>query len=249
MYFRIISFFALICILISCGNSLESKFPMEKRFWGPEDYDDVIRSIRYTTPEGQRFPELNSIDTAPIFKKLTDHENFLVILTDDQLGISHRSEVANDFFQEYREMVDTYYLTDRQDKFVYGMELVEILKFGLNLQLYYFKLGNDKIIKEADDPDHRDIKSVIQSNEKVIFENYNYFLDFVNKESSFSAEELKVFSDCIDTYFPKLFETFPNTRLNIIKNKAELMLKKAENKDVKESLERLLKNISKLNSV
>lgn len=219
---------------------------MEKRYWRAEDYDEVIRKIKYSTPEGERFPEFNNPETAQVIKKLVDHENFLVTLTDDQLGLSHRSQVASSFFQEYRDMANTYNQTDRQDKFQYGMELVEILKFGLDLQLHYFKLGNDNIIKEADDPESSSVRRLIESNEQTVFKNYNTYLDFVNSESSFDQDQLTAFAEGIDLYFLKLFETFPNGNTKIIRDKAELMLKKAENESVKSALNRLIDTVNNL---
>lgn len=239
--------FILCAFLIGCGGGIQSEFPLEKRHWNVEDYDNAIRTILYVLPKEQNYPEFENPETAPIIKKLTDKQNFLVVLTDDQLGLTHRSKVASDFFAEYRQLSDGYYVTDRQDKFVYGMELIEIMKFGLELQLHYFKLGNDKIVNEADNPNSAKIKRVVSSNETTVFQNFNHYLDLVNKSNGFSEKELKAYSEGIDTYFTKLFKTFPNGNGNIIENKAKLMLKKAENKDVTESLEKLLNHISTLN--
>lgn len=232
------------CFLLSCGSGVESKFPMEKRFWTPDDYKKVYHAIRYNTPKGERYPELKNPKTAPVFKKLIDRQNYLVVLGDEQLGVSHRNNVATNFFDEFRRYSDVYYSTDRQDKFVYGMEMVELYKFGLDLQVYYFKLGNDNIIKEADDPSSSNVTSVIKSNEKVIFKNYNNYLDYVNKESGFNEFELKAYCEGIDQAFPKLFETFPNGNLNITKNKAELMFKKAKSEILRTSLQNLLDKIT-----
>ncbi|MEN8248492.1 MAG: hypothetical protein ABFS32_06135 [Bacteroidota bacterium] len=216
---------------------------MEKRYWTPTEYDDVIRKIHFGTPDGERFPEFRNPETAPVIKKLVDHQNFLVILSDDQLGINHRSEVADEFFKEYRDLVDAYYLTDRQDKFVYGMELIEILKFGLDLQLYYFEIGNTNIIKSADDPENADIQRTIRSNENAIVGNFNQYLDLVNKETSLNDEELSAFAEGIDVYFPKLFEKYPEANFEKTRNKAELMLKKAKNESVTASLKKILNQL------
>lgn len=236
----------LLVILLGCGNNPNSRFPMEKRFWTPEDYDEVTLQIQYYTPEGERFPELKNPVTSPVFKKMIDRQNFLVVLDDEQLGVRHRNEVASEFFNEYRDLVRIYYSTDRQDKYVYGAELIEILKFGLELQIHYFKLGNEAIISEADDPNASNIRYLVSSNEDTAIKNYNSFLDLVNNESSFNETEIESFAEGIDTYFPKLFEVFPKGNLNITKKKAELMLKKAENERVRKSLDDLLSLIQEL---
>lgn len=75
------------------------------------------------------------------------------------------------------------------------MELTEIMKFGLELQLHYFKLGNDKVIQEADNPNSAEGKRIVSSNEKTIFGNFNNYLDLVNKSNGFSEEELKAYSE------------------------------------------------------
>ncbi|SMD35069.1 hypothetical protein SAMN04488029_2323 [Reichenbachiella faecimaris] len=238
-----IALFILFSFMLSCGNGVESRFPMEKRFWNPEDYKEVYREIRFNTPEGERYPELKNPDTAPVFKKLIDRQNYMAVLNDEQLGLSHRNEIASNFFDEFRSYSDVYYSTNRQDKFVYGMELVELYKFGLDLQVYYFKLGNENILKESDDPNSSNTRRVIKSNETTLLKNYNNYLDYVNKEDGFSEQEIKAFCEGIDTAFPKLFETFPNSNLNITKKKAELMLNKTKNDLVKSSLEQLLNSI------
>lgn len=110
----------------------------------------------------------------------------------------------------------------------------------------YFKLGNQNIIKEADNPDASSVTSVLRSNEKVIYKNYNNYLDYVNKENSFTEAEIISYCEGIDSAFPILFETFPEGNTNITKNKAELMLKKTENDLIQKSLEQLLNNISQI---
>ncbi|MEM6525157.1 MAG: hypothetical protein AAF693_15245 [Bacteroidota bacterium] len=213
---------------------------MEKRFWTAEDYDKVIREIHFNTPEGQTFPEIDDPETSDIFRKLIDTENFKAVLTDSELGVQHRSKVAEDFFQEYRDLVDAYQVIDRKDFYVYDKELIEIMKFGLELQILYFDLGNKNIINNADDPESTSIKDLLRSNENVIFKNFNNYLEFVNKENSFSLDAIQSFKSGIDVYFPQLITTFPKGQKSIIKNKAELMLKKSQNGEVQKSLHNLI---------
>ncbi len=236
----------LLCVFLTACGGVQSKFPLDKKYWSVEDYDKALRLVRFDTPGDERYPEFENKKTSPIIKKLIDHQNFLVILTDEQLGLSYRNEISDDFFDHYKTMVKTYRVTNEKDQFIYDDEFVEIQKFGLNLQLHYFKLGNDRIIKEADDPEARDIKSLVSSNLRTIFSNYNNYLDLVNSEKSFTAASLTAYADGIDKWFPKLFETFPNGDFKITKNKAKLMLKKSESPVVKAAIEGLLSKIEEL---
>lgn len=235
--------FLLFCAAASCTKDPLSEYPMEKRYWTPEDYDQVIRKIHYTTPDGQRFPEFSNSVTAPVIKKLVDHQNFLVVLEDEKLGLSHRSNVAQQFFDEYKDLVDAYYKTNREDKFVYGDELIASHKFGLELQIHYFKLGNESIKQEADDPDSKSTLSTLRSNEETIFKNFNNYLDFVNKESYFTDDQLKSYSDGIDLYFQRLYSAFPDANRAINLKKAQLMYEKSENEQVQLALKKLISNI------
>lgn len=246
--YNFIILFITLSTLFGCSGA-GSRFPMEKRYWTPEDYENVFREIRFNTPEGERFPELKNSETSAIFKKLVDRNNFEVVLGDDQLGINHRNNIASEFFDVFRQFTDLYYKTDRQDKFVYGKELIEIYKFGLDLQIYYFKIGNDNILKEADDPSSSSVQNVIASNVKTVYKNFNNYLNYTNNESGFSEDAIVAYCEGLDSAFPKLFETFPSGNLNITKKKAELMYKKSENENLKGSLQQLLDKISELQAI
>lgn len=237
---KIKTFLSITIISLALGCNNESRFPMEKRYWTVEDYDDVIREIDYNTPKDERLPEFANSETSAVITKLIDTENFKVILNDEELGLNHRSNVSEKFFMEYKDLANAYNVLDRKDNFIYGPELIEILKFGLELQLVYFELGNRNIKSTVDDPNASEVRELIRSNEKVIFANFNNYLDFVNKENSFSPEVLSDYAEGIDIYFSKLYETFPKGNKRIILKKAELMLKKSQHSDVKKSLEKLI---------
>jgi hypothetical protein len=223
-----------IVLNIGCSGDSLSEYPMDKRYWTPKDYDQVIRTIEYVMPKDQPHPSFNNQKTAPVINKLIDPQNFLVVLEDEALGLNHRRSVAQDFFNEYRDLTNAYYETDRQDNFIYGLELVRIMQFGLQLQRPYFRLGIDKIIYDADDPKSSEVKRLTDSNVRIIYENYNNYLDLVNKEGSFSENELDVYSKVIDQEFTVLFNEFPSRHRAITKKKAELMLAKAKNPKVRE---------------
>ena len=154
-----ILFTILILSLISCKD--EQKFPLEKKYWDAEDYESVIGEIKYNSKPGEKLPTFDDSETNILLEKLTDEENFKVVLDDKELGIKHKSEVAQEFFNQWRSMSDIYKEIDRTDKYVYERELVEIWNFGLELQIKYFKLGNDAILEKSDDPNSESTKDVI----------------------------------------------------------------------------------------
>src|SRR5688572_24425643 len=114
-----------ICLFATgCGS--ESRFPTEKRFWTPEDYQQAIWQIQYKTPEGEEFPRFSNPETSIVIQKLVDPQNYQVILDDTELGLNHRNEVSSAFFAEYQDLEKAYRVMDIQDKYVYAQELIEI---------------------------------------------------------------------------------------------------------------------------
>jgi hypothetical protein len=187
-------------------------------------------------------------ETAPIFKKLIDPKNISVVVEDDALGLRHRADFTDDMFQEYRDLANLYQVMDREDKFIYDRELVEILRFGLYLQIHYFKIGNDKILQESDNSEQ--VKEVIRQNEQVIISNFNNYLDFVNHEKSFSEESLQSYAAGIDESFSKLIATFPNGNYSNMISKATDMDKKAVDPGVKKAITNLISELkTKMNAV
>ena len=181
---------------------------------------------------------LSNPETAMIFRKLVDRENITVVMDDSSLGIRHRSDFSQKMFGEFQNMAKLYSGMDREDKFIYDQELVEIERFGLFLEIKYFKTGNDKIIQEADNTS--DVKSVIKDNEQIIISNFNNYLDFINKEKAFSKEALQNYAAGIDESFQVLMETFPNGNYNNMLSKANDMERKIIDPNVKKSLNNLI---------
>lgn len=241
---RIFTPLFVVCILLSSCGGTENKFPTDKRYWDPQDYKDVIWRIR-TTPEEQGRPKFADPETSIVIRKIVDPANYEVVLTDPELGLNHKAEVAQLFFEEYRNIVDLYRAMDRQDLYVYPEELIEIQKFGLGLQLNYFKLGNDRILQQADKPDDASVQNTIRSNEEIILKNFNNYLDNINDEKSFSTFAPKL-ADGITLYFMKLPETFPGANYSITLSKAELMLEKAQGVEIKAALTNLIEKLKSL---
>lgn len=132
---------------------------------------------------------------------------------------------------------------DRKDQYLYDKEKLAIWHFGLGLQLKYFKLGNDQIKENADDPNSSRVKNNINSNVNTLISNYLIYLDEINNEKAFTESGKDKLADGIDKYFPALIELYPDANYIGMKNKAELMLKKTESNKIKSSLNRLIELI------
>src|SRR5690606_15091969 len=111
------------------------------------------------------------------------------------------------------------------------------------LQLKYFKLGNEQVKESADDPNSSRVKNNINSNVSTLIKNYLIYLDEINNESAFTEDGKATLADGIDKYFPALIELYPDANYGGMKNKAELMLKKAQSDKIKSSLKKLIELI------
>ena len=229
--------------LSGCGNG--SNYPVEKRFWTPEDYDAVIRHIRFVTPQGEEFPRFSNPETSIVIQKLVDQQNFEVILDDTELGLNHRNEVSQAFFDRYQDMERGYAVMDVQDKYVYAQELIEIHKFGLAVQLKYFKLGNDRILEESDSPDAARTKEIIASNEQALIKNYIIYLEHVSDEKRYGSHAPSL-AEGLTKYFFKLLETYPKANYDAMLNKANLVAKKIQTPELKSALSSLITKLETL---
>lgn len=140
-------------------------------------------------------------------------------------------------------MTTIYNVTDRKDNYIYEIEMIEVYKFGLGLQLSYFKLGNDEIIESADDPNSIQVQNSVNGNINTLIGNYLNYLNLINNESSFSKNGINSFADGIDEFFPKLINTFPNGDYSEMENKIKLMEKKCKSETIKTSLKNIQINI------
>ena len=233
-------FIVLICITyVSCGSS-DREFPLNKRYWDTEDYHDVILELRFGYKDDEKKPTLDNPNETRIVQKLTDEQNFKVVLEDEELGIKHRNKIGSKFFDHWRDMMDIYKGRNRKDEYLYGEEMLAVWQFGLSLQLDYFKLGNDEIIEDADDPNSYSVKQNVNSNIQTLISNYTIYLDNVNDEKAFTEEGQAKLAKGIDIYFSELLKQNPTADYSKMKKKAELMLKKSESQEIKTSLEKLI---------
>jgi hypothetical protein len=231
-------------IFISCSEN-KSKYPLEKPYWTPSDYNSVINTIKYLDNPEEGFPTLDNPETRLIVEKLTDENNYLVVVNDNELGLKHKNEIASDFFEKYRNMSSIYYVRDRKDNFIYEKEMLSVYSYGLGLQLQYFKIGNEEIAQDSDDPNSDHVKNVINSNVLTLINNYNNFIDLMNEEKSFSEEGLAKYSEIIDKHFLTLVNSYPEANYYNLKNKINLIEKKVLSNKVKQSLQNVQKLIDK----
>jgi len=230
---------AVICLnLTNCTNE-KHKFPIDKRYWDTQDYAEVVRELNYGYKSDEQLPTFDDPNTRIIVEKLTDPQNYAVVLDDKELGLKHRNEVAETFFLRWKDMQDIYQATDRKDKYLYDKEMLAVWQFGLGLQLKYFKLGNDNILESADDPNSARVKNQINSNVNTLIKNYVIYLDGINQESALSNKGKEKLSAGIDKYFTELVQSYPEANYSGLEKKIELMEKKTESDQIKNSLSKL----------
>jgi len=235
----------ILVIFNSCGGS-EERYPMSKRYWTPSDYNDVTAVFKFGIQPDEKLPTLNDNETKDVFNKYIDHENFKIVLDDESLGQKHRRKVAEDFFYEWRDMLDVYSSMDRQDRYIYDLEMLEVYQFGLDLQVRYFQLGNDVIISEADDPGSNEVVSLTNRNISSLIGNYLLYLDKINNEDSFSEQGINLYAKGIREYFLPLIDNYPDADYSKMLMKIDLMDRKSNSEVIKEALQTLKDKIEKL---
>ena len=231
-------------VAFACSTGKYSDLPLEKRYWTPDDYEDVVLELLFPTNKDEKLPTLDDPETRIIVEKLIDEENFKVILDDEELGVKYRNEIGEDYFREWRKMNDIYTQLDRQDKFIYPLEYVECFKFGLGLQLRYFKLGNLAIKENSIDPDASNVKSAVNKNIRTMIGNFNIYLDLIKNEDSFNEKALVSYANGIDKYFSQLIAEYPNANYKGTKQKLNLLKEKFETNEILVSIDNILKQLS-----
>lgn len=233
--------YIIITLLFVCLTSCkeENKFPIEKKYWDITDYDNVIREIKFGGNPDEKLPTFDNPETKVLLEKLTDEENFRVVLDDKELGLKHKNEIAQQFFEKWKDMSTIYREIDRTDKYIYEKELIEVLNFGLELQIKYFKLGNDEIIDKSDDPNSESVKSIVNSNTNTLVNNMMVYLDEINNEKSYSDIGLDLISNGIDKNFTELLKIYPDNNYESLLEKVNLLLNKTKSENIKQSLTKL----------
>jgi hypothetical protein len=239
-------FLALVLgfLMTSCesGPDYNTLYRMEKPYWDVDDYTNALYKIS-ATAEGSKKPSYGVPETAPVFKRLVNIENVSVIVEDDALGVQHRSDFAEGMFQHGRDMMEEYAVMNREDKFEYPQELVDVMRFNLYTQLHYFELGNMNILREADDPNEQGVKNLISGNEQTLVNNHINYLDFVNDEQAFSADALTGYVGVLNEFFPSLIAKYPNANYTRLREKATDMEAKATSPELKAALANIIAKI------
>lgn len=233
----------IVCLVLTNCKTEEHPFPLNKRYWDISDYDDAILELRFGYEDDEQKPTFDNPEERVIVEKLTDHQNYSIVLDDQELGLKYRNDIASEFFKQYQDMSRIYIARDRKDNYLYGNEMLAVEHFGLGLQLKYFKLGNDQIKYNADDPNSYRVKNNINSNVRTLIKNYNIYLDEINNEKAFTEKGKNKLAEGIDKYFIQLIELYPHANYEGMKNKAELMFKKSRSEKIKSSLKKLIELI------
>ena len=227
---RVLYFLFFLLVVFSCGNSDSGSFPIKKKYWTPEDYIAVNEELSSLKFNNKELPNLDDPKTAPLFQKIVDTNNFSIVVNDNQLGLEHRKEFISKMFDQYRRLGEQYAETDRSDKYKYPLELVEIEKFGLALQIYYIETGNQSIIKNADNPNAPDVIDITTKNRNILIRNYTLYLEHVNHEDRFTDKALISYSEGIKDFFPKVINNVaPDGDYSGMLDKIDNMLKKSNN--------------------
>lgn len=234
----------ILTVFFSCnsGPDYNQLYRMEKQFWDAADYENAIYKIS-STANGDKKPCYSIPETAPVFTKLVNKQNVAVIVEDEALGVQHRYEFAESMFNHSRDMFEAYSTLNREDKYEYPQELVDVLSFHLYTQNYYFELGNQNIIKKADNPNELRIKNMVASNEQILIDNYTLNLDLVNDETAFSSDALEGYVKVLNEYYPPLIDKYPNANYSGMKQKASNMLNKAKSESLKNVLTTIISKI------
>ena len=235
---KLILLLALSISLTNCEDNNKKEFPINKRYWTVDDYDDVTRTLRFGYEPDEELPSFDNPETRIIVEKFTDPQNYLVILDDKDLGVEHRNKIAQKFFNKWQDMINVYNVRDKKDNFIYEKEMLKVYHFGLGLQIRYFALGNEGILKNSDTEESA--RNTINSNIQNLIENFQLYLDFINDEKSFSDEGKKLFSDGLVKYYTELIEKFPNADYRSTKFKMEALKKKAQSETIKKALDKVI---------
>jgi hypothetical protein len=221
--------------------SCESRFPVEKRFWTPEDYKKVWFEIKFETPKDEEYPRFSNPETAEVMRKIVDPENYEAILDDPELGLNYRSEVSQEFFVRIQNIAEVYGGMDIQDKFIYAEELAEIRKFFLGFQIAYFRVGNENIASQSDD------RSTIRRNEQTIIDNFSSYLEELRREKAYGPYAANL-AESIDIHFNKLIQTFPNASYDGMLSTAKSIQAKIQTPEIKKALSALIAKLESMQS-
>lgn len=242
-----ICLFVLLLSTIGCAKK-SHEFPMEKQYWTPEDYENIVRELKYNYKDDEKLPTLDDPETKAFFQKFSDPANYNVVLDDTTLGLKYKSEFATAFFMRWKDMADVYTALDRLDRYLYEEEMLLVYHFGLGIQIKYFKLGNDEILENQVDVNAPEVQDVIRKNANTLIGNMTHYLDEVNNEKAFTDKGKSLLAKGINEHFTNLVDTFPDADFSPISDKAKLLVSKTNSEEIKTVLKDLLEKIAKTKS-
>lgn len=224
---------------ISCKTE-KHNFPIEKEYWDVDDYSKVIFDLRFTYEDNETKPTFDNPEQRIILEKLTNPENYKVHLNNNDLDLNQKIKIASDFISQWKEMNKIYAITDTNDKFLYGKEMLEIWQFGLGLQLTAFDLEFDRIIANSKDPLSEEVKEKIEPSMKELIRNYADYLNLAAKENSFYEKEKESYAKGLDIYFKQLIQVYPDADYDRLFKKATSILEDTKSSTIKTSLKNLI---------
>ncbi|CAM1340327.1 hypothetical protein [Tenacibaculum amylolyticum] len=241
--------FIVLLLALSFTSCMTEKhnFPVEKEYWDVNDYDKAILDLRFTYEDNETKPTLDHPEQRIIVEKLTNPQNFKIILDDNKLDFNQRNKIASEFISHWKDMNQIYNVTE-SGKYVYGKEMLAVWQFGLELQLAAFDLQFDEILAKSDNPEDEKVKKRVNASMKKLIDNYGNYLNLITNEDAFYEKEKEEYAKGIDTYFKQLIQVYPDADYDRLLNKANAMLKKTRSATIKKSLKRLIDQINTLNN-
>jgi len=224
----------LLLVISSCKNDTSGNYPVEKPVWDIADYESITQEILYGTPDGEKFPTM--AENPEVFSKLIDKNNIAQVLDDESLGLNYRHEYAEKLFNIWRSLLDGYSIKDRQDKFVYPLEVVKLRDWGYFIQIKYFKLGNDAIRKDAVDPQDPGVQRIIGENKQAVINNFINGITLLTDEDALTDEAVEEYSVILKSNYTTLIETFKGANYGEMAETINDILKKVKSESVKQSL-------------
>ncbi|WP_299679547.1 hypothetical protein [uncultured Tenacibaculum sp.] len=224
---------------ISCSTE-KHNFPVNKEYWDVNDYDKVIFDLRYAYEGNETKPTFDNPEQRIVLEKLTNPQNYRVLLDNNKLNFNQKNKIASDFLSQWKDMNQIYNITDSSDKFLYGKEMLEIWQFGLGLQLAAFDIEFDQVLANSKDVKDEELDDKIKSRIKKLMINYGKYLNLAAKENAFYEKEKETYANGINTYFKELIQVYPDADYERLLNKATSVLEKAKSSTIKKPLKNLI---------
>ncbi|SNR16416.1 hypothetical protein [Tenacibaculum jejuense] len=224
---------------ISCSTE-KHNFPVNKEYWDVNDYDKVIFDLRYTYEGNETKPTFDNPEQRIVLEKLINPENYKKFLDDAKLDLNQKNQIASEFLSQWKDMNQIYNVTNTNNRYLYGKEMLEIWQFGLGLQLAAFDLKFDQVLANSKNVEDKELDDKIKPSIKKLIINYDDYLNLAAKENSFFEKEKETYARGIDKYFKELIQVYPDADYDRLLKKAMVMLERAESTTIKKPLKNLI---------